>query len=369
MSLLDRYVMRETAVPVVYCTAALGLLFILVEAFDRIAKFVANHASPVLVARYLGCELAAALGFLLPSAVTFGLLYALWQMARNNELTAMRTSGISLMRIMVPPLLLGLASSLLAASVREWVVPRTSPWATEVARNDFRIANPDRWMSNVAYYNPIEGRQWLIDRMNVLEPGVLERVRVDEDERPGRPRRVLQAMRARYLDGAWWLFGVQETRYTIGGVPLNRGRPMPPEPAPEQALEFSDWREPPSSLVTALTDRNDLSASAVREYLDTHPGLSVAERNLWRTELHERLALPFACLVVVLFAIPVGAQAGRQNALRGVFFAVAGFLAYYTLLQIGLLSGRRGAVPPWAGAWLANILFAAAGLAVLVRSR
>jgi len=224
-------------------------------------------------------------------------------------------------------------------------------------------------MSNVAFYNPIDGRQWFVERMNALAPDRLERVRVDEEERPGRPRRILQATCARYLDGVWWLFGVQETRYTTGGTPLNRGRPIPPEPDPEQAVEFEAWRETPSALAASVMSRDSLSARDVREYLDMHPGLSALERNVWLTELHERLALPFACLVVVLFAIPVGAQAGRQNALRGVFLAVAGFMAYYTLFQVGLLLGRRGTLPPWAGAWLANLSFAAAGLAVLVRSR
>jgi lipopolysaccharide export system permease protein len=361
--------MRETAVPVFYCATALGLLFLLIEAFDRIAKFVQSRASPLLVVSYLGSQLATAVEFLLPSAVTFGLLYALWQMARNNELTAMRTSGVSLIRIMIPPLVLGLACSLVAAAIREWIVPRASPWAMEVARNQFRTANPDRWLSNIAYYNPIDGRQWLIGRVNALAPNVLEQVRVDEEEQPGRPRRILMAVRACYLDGTWWLFGVQETRYTVGGVPLNRGRPMPPEPDPEQAIEFSDWRETPSAFAAALIPRCYLSARSVREYLDTHPSLSRAERNVWRTELHERLALPFACLVVVLFAIPVGAQAGRQSALRGVFFALGGFVAYYALFQVGLLLGRRGTVSPWVGAWLANMCFAASGAAVLVRSR
>lgn len=369
MKLLDRYMLRETLVPVGYCLSAFSLLFTLLNVFDKVGRWIQSRASPSLIVCYAGAELTSAAEYLLPASLMFGILYGLWQLARNQEIAAMRGAGISVPRIMWPMLVVGAIVSVGALALGEYVTPRATMWSSGVRRTAFTTFSPDRVMTGVAYYSETGRRNWRIGAVSLFRPDVLHDVTVNEEETSTRPRRVVLAERAEYLDGSWWLWGAREIRYKLGGGPVDQGRPAPIQPDPSSVKEMDGWRETPLAIVAALKDPEFLSSREIRAYLGAHPNLSLERRNGMRVDCHQRMALPWACLVVTLFVIPVGTQSGRQNALRGVFFATGCFLAYYAIMQTGLLLGRRGTIPAWMGAWLANAVFAVSGAVLLFRSR
>jgi len=74
-------------------------------------------------------------------------------------------------------------------------------------------------------------------------------------------------------------------------------------------------------------------------------------------------------LIVVLMAIPFGAQSGRRN----LFFGVAGSIficfGFFILQQVSLAFGMSGRVPGWVAAWLPNIIFAVTGIILTLRVR
>ncbi len=84
-----------------------------------------------------------------------------------------------------------------------------------------------------------------------------------------------------------------------------------------------------------------------------------------RVELHKRVALPLACIVLGLFALPMAASFGGLNRHWGLLLALGFFLFYYTLLSLGLTLGETGTLPPAVGLWLPNALFLGVGLAGL----
>jgi lipopolysaccharide export system permease protein len=88
------------------------------------------------------------------------------------------------------------------------------------------------------------------------------------------------------------------------------------------------------------------------------------------TELHERLAAPWTCLVVVLIAIPFGAASGgRRNLFVGVAGSIFICFAFFVLQRVGLALGLSGWLPAWLAAWLPNLIFGAAGLWMMARVR
>ena len=75
------------------------------------------------------------------------------------------------------------------------------------------------------------------------------------------------------------------------------------------------------------------------------------------TEWHKRLALPFACALLVILAIPFGTASSRKGG-KAVAFAFGFGLAvlYYLLLLAGQNLALTGTVPAWLGIWLPNII-------------
>ncbi len=101
--------------------------------------------------------------------------------------------------------------------------------------------------------------------------------------------------------------------------------------------------------------------------LDADPGLADRQGGNYarkvRVELHKRLVLPLACLVLGLFAVPMASAFGGLSRHWGLLLALAFFLFYYTLLSLGLALGEAGVMPPAVGLWLPNILFLGLGAA------
>ena len=79
-------------------------------------------------------------------------------------------------------------------------------------------------------------------------------------------------------------------------------------------------------------------------------------------EKHKRLALPLACLVLGLFALPMAGAFGGMSRHWGLILALGFFLFYYTLLSLGLSMGEAGSLSPAVGLWFPNIFFLLAGV-------
>ena len=72
---------------------------------------------------------------------------------------------------------------------------------------------------------------------------------------------------------------------------------------------------------------------------------------------------------MVLVAIPFGAAPGRRNVFVGVAASLSVYFVYFFLQQLGFAFGLTGQLPPFVGAWLPNLFFAATGLFMMSKVR
>jgi lipopolysaccharide export LptBFGC system permease protein LptF len=107
----------------------------------------------------------------------------------------------------------------------------------------------------------------------------------------------------------------------------------------------------------------------IARYLRKNPDLSREKKAAKKYEFHRRMAMPWACLVVTLFAIPAGAKSSRQSILIGLLLAMSFFLGFYMLSQVGLLLGKQKQIAPWLGAWLSNLVFFVIGVVMSIKIR
>jgi lipopolysaccharide export system permease protein len=114
--------------------------------------------------------------------------------------------------------------------------------------------------------------------------------------------------------------------------------------------------------------RAQLSVKEILDYRRLHPG-GTRKDSMLETKLHGRLAAPWTCLVVVVIALPFGAASGRRNVVVGVASSIVICFVYFMLAQLTLGLGVGEIVPPWLAAWAPNGLFAAAGVAFILRVR
>ena len=85
-------------------------------------------------------------------------------------------------------------------------------------------------------------------------------------------------------------------------------------------------------------------------------------------EFHRKFAIPIACIVFGLVAIPLGAQPSRGAKSRGFALSLGLILVYYLLLSMGQALAQQGFVPVPIGLWMPNATFGALGLLLFVRA-
>src|SRR5262245_3563628 len=132
MRLLDRYLLRELLVPLGYC---LGGFFIFWVAFNLFSELDDLHEHKLRAGEILQYYLAKSpefVVFVLPMALLLALLYALTNHSRHHEIAAMRAAGVSLWRLCVPYLGVGLTASLCLFALNEFFVPDASERADRI---------------------------------------------------------------------------------------------------------------------------------------------------------------------------------------------------------------------------------------------
>jgi lipopolysaccharide export system permease protein len=145
-------------------------------------------------------------------------------------------------------------------------------------------------------------------------------------------------------------------------------------------LVMPEFRETPREIQSDIkvskehgtivkTRRADIPLSDLIRYLRVHPRPDPKMRSWLYTKLHGRFAGPFACLVVVIVAIPFSARSGRRNIFVGVAASIFIFFTYFVLQQVGFAFGEAGWIPSWLGAWFPNLFFGAGGLFLMSRVR
>jgi LPS export ABC transporter permease LptG len=98
------------------------------------------------------------------------------------------------------------------------------------------------------------------------------------------------------------------------------------------------------------------------------------QRQAALVELHYRFALPVASLVLALVGISLGLSTRKGGKAVGLILTILLVFIYYIIMAFGLSFAKQGRLPPVIGLWLANFIFAAAGILMLaqlhsVRSR
>jgi len=130
MRVVSRYVLVEFLRIFGLCMVGFLLIYVLVDLFDRLQNFLKFHASLGEVCRYLFFKIPLIVTQLIPIATLASVLIALGTMARHNELTALRASGVSTVQIATPLFAIAVALSVLTVAWNETVVP----YSTERSR-------------------------------------------------------------------------------------------------------------------------------------------------------------------------------------------------------------------------------------------
>jgi lipopolysaccharide export system permease protein len=373
MRLHDRYLFRELLTPLAFCLGGFLVFWVSFFFFTQMEMIQEKHMTLPDVAAWCLASLPGFLVPVMPILLLLSLLYALTHHARYNELTALRAAGVSLWRLCAPYFAVGLVATGAYFALNEFTVPACDRWAEQIL--DRHASSDDASKSKAqqtrGFYNARAHRIWQF--VDYDEHTTLMQNPTVAWTLPDGSWHELQAARAIRTNGVWTFFDV------LPQVRFAGPRSVAERLHQTNVLAMPDFDETPERvhLLLKFTDKQTLHGSSNADipltelwaFLRSNPGLSAEDTHAWATKFHERLAVPWECFVVVLVAIPFGAQTGRRNLFVGVAGSIFIGFTYFVLLRVSLALGMNGWLPGWLAAWLPNVLFAAMGIALSFRVR
>src|ERR1700747_41451 len=240
MRLLDRYCIRNFGQVYFYCIAGFISIWLIFDVSDNISSFIDNHIALSLVVRYYATQIPQVFIILLPVALLLSLLFALGRMSRCNEIVSMLTAGVSLPRVLLPLIAIGLLTVAASMALNYSLAPHA-----ELARKAFLSeaqSRPARNIQGQVFRNRTDLRTWFIQNFR-LGDNTFNNVQVLQQDAQDNIVMSYLAARAYYRPETktWDLENVRLAYYDAAGNITKEE--FPP------TLTIEQWIETPFGLV------------------------------------------------------------------------------------------------------------------------
>lgn len=364
--LLQRELFKETALIAGICLGALLCLILLGRLLQLRELFMAQGVGFFDLARIFVYLSPFFLLLLLPASCMLGLFLTLLRMGADRELVSLRAGGLSLWRLVPAPVTL----SLLCAALTLWVSLAGISWGmdnfrqtvVQLARNKTTV-NVQPGVFNTAFpHLTVYARQADPDSGELRDVFVLDSSRTDVPATIVAPRGRIESSVEKgsvyVLLERGHIYREKQDEFSVVAferyiLSLDMTRLLGGMKLEDKSPKEMSW----AALNAFARDRGERSENFHRRVL---------------IERHKRFALPAACLVLGLFALPLALFFQGMKRQYGLLVALGAFFVYYILLTAGMSLAEGGKVPPWIALWTPNILFfvlSIGGLAMVAQER
>jgi LPS export ABC transporter permease LptG/LPS export ABC transporter permease LptF len=373
MRILSRAIFKE-----VLTSASLGtLLFIFVlflRTIERLSALLVKVAAPApVVAKLLLYALPSTIPFALPLGVLVGILIGLSRMSADSEITAMRAAGISSKSVARPVLLFAFCALVLTALASLWLTPLSLHLESKVARNfaaaqltgaiESRIFD-EQFPNTVLYVGNVQsvGKQIIWRQVFMADVTPPDELRHQGKDRGAGPRIIVAQQAIPHADPANNRI-ILDMRNFRSSERDKEGKVITTA-APNQVEALQAQKQ------------EDLQVNKTVQEMDTGPLYKMVYRrhHLSREdyvdaaiELHQRFALPLACLLLALVGIPLGISSRKGG--KSMAFVMTVLLAFlYYLGYIALIGlAKKGSLPVPVAVWTPDAIFAIVGIFLVSR--
>jgi lipopolysaccharide export system permease protein len=355
VKILDRYLIRQFLSTFILLLLALPFLFLITDVTDQLDVYLGRGVRPSAVALSYVYYMPQLIFWGFPIAALVATVFTIGNMTRHQEISAAKAGGISFYRMSAPILILAAILSVMAVAVGE-LVPVTNLKKAEVLGERDRFASPYRM--NLVFRTE-DGQTLSASRLNA-ETNEMTNV-VFEGRNAADSIWVHRAANsARWGPDEGWTLIDGYVRWVEDEGDSNTMKFF--------SLQVPDLQEEPTELLATAKAAEEMRYAELQKFIGTveRSGGDPAE---FEVNLAQRLSLPLALFVIVLFGAPLATSSQRGGTAFGVGISLAVTMIYLMMFKVGQAVGESGAIDPLVAAWTPNVLFLAAGIFLLWRVR
>ncbi|HKR96442.1 MAG TPA: LptF/LptG family permease, partial [Candidatus Angelobacter sp.] len=365
--ILDDYVLRSFVGYLLLILSSLVVLFLVFTYFELLSDIVRKKISFLTQIEYLLNFIPSVLYQITPLAVLLTVLVMFGLMQKNNEITAMKATGVSIYRTVIPILVIATALAGGLFLLDQWYLPYANK-RVETLRNLIKgkpaqtYLRPDRkWIfgeskkkpdgspgnRKIYYYEAFDPDRNVFGSVSVfeLDPHSFQMVKR------------IYAIRARWADQLQkWTFenGWQRTWSTSPAGDIQEDLHK------FDVSTFAELNEPPTYFKKEVLQSEEMNYDELRHYINDLQtgGFDVVRL---RVQLQKKIAFPLVTLVMAVLAVPFALSGGRRGALSGVVVALIIGVSYVLMVGLFEAMGNVSQLPPLIAAWSPDLIFGLTG--------
>lgn len=358
MKILRNYFLKEFIAPLFLTLGVLSFVMVLVGNLNKIADLVINRGVDIVSVLKLFAFMAPYIvTYALPISVLMAVLLSLGRLSSDNEIIAIRASGVSLFRMILPLITVGVILSLGLVLFNDRAASYAH-YAYRKALVDIGIKNPTAAFEEGVFINSFQRYVLFIYHVD-QKKNRLNNIRIYEPQGEGKPTRTIVAKAGEFI-------AIPEKNI----IKLKLLDGTSDEPDPENPTNFfklnfktyfmnlglgqaqgkSKIEKKPKDM--SIKELRDEIASLKKEGIDTAP-LVIA--------IGEKITLAFSCLVFILAGIPLAIITRRREKSINIGLAILVIVIYYPLFIGCEALGIQGYADPRFVLWIPNLLFGAIG--------
>lgn len=426
MKILYRYIFREHIGPFFFGLAVIMFVLVMDFILEVLNLIIGKGLNAFVILQVFALNLAWMLALAVPMAVLISTLMAFGRLSQDNEITALRSSGVSLYRLIAPPLVASLLLALGMAYFNDRVLPELNHQA-RLLMTDIHQKRPTWNLKENVFIDEIPGYHILIRKIDPHSSDV-EGVTIYDVENRRFPRTII-AERGKVEftpDGNTLVFQLfngeihemdedSPQRYRkvnfdkqiiyihdIGNELVRSQSEYRTDREKNSSQMMEDVKKLESSVIlskeqigktTKLTwdqlkrsiphgkATSDEPSMALEKLIKENQGIlnqiTSEEQNIENqrryensllVEVHKKYALAVACVVFILVGAPLGIMAKKGGVAVGLGLSLGFFVLYWAFLIGGEELADRGYISAFWAMWSANILIGGAGIYILVKS-
>lgn len=351
--ILDNYILRTFLGYLGLVLASFIVLTLIFTFFELLGDIIKNHVALKVVGAYLLNVTPWMIYMMTPLSVLIAVLVTFGVMNRSNELTAMKATGISIYRAVIPVLTISAMVAVGLYLFDQYYLPEANT-KQEAIRNNIKgkpaqtFQRPDRkWIfgekNEIYYYQHFDGELNEFANISAFQFDINS----------------FAITRRIYASTAHWNKGLQGWVFEQGWE-----RQVDSDAVKDfrryDTATFPELNEPPAYFKKEVKQSQEMNYGELQAYIQElqQSGFDVVRL---RVQLQKKLAYPAITLVMAILAVPFSLMAGRRGALTGVAVALGIAVVYLVTSNFFEALGNVNQLPAALAAWAPDLLFGLAG--------
>ena len=364
--ILDEYILREFVTMFAMVLFGFVLLMLVFTFFELVGDILRNHIALSVVGEYLLNLTPSMLYLITPLAVLIAALVTFGVMNRNSEIVAIKATGISLYRLIVPIVTMAVVLAVALFLFDQYYLPQANR-RQEALRNQIKgrptqtYLHPEqKWMMG---QKPQPGEPGRIFYYEFYDPDLKEFANLSVFEFDPATFQLTRRIFAKRVlwdsDAGGWTFESGWVR-DVRGANVTGYRTF-------LKTSFPEVRATPDYFKKEDLQAKEMNFGQLDRYIRDLQQSGFDTKRL-SVALWQKLSYPLITVVMAVLAIPFALSMGRRGSITGVAVAIAVALAYMVIDSLFGSMGNVNYLPASMAAWSADVLFALAGGYLLLKT-